>query len=274
MTTATEVLIRQVYDRINLDDIPEYRRQLVHVAYDDSFNDSDIDAILRDGYSEHTDEWISDRQWEAACDLADELFKDECADAELHDDLVGDWLASSEREDLIHTLQELDTSRPYDDLLRNTSPVLFRVQQDEDDMVFLDADTLNAGSFAVMNALGLGPSWHYAIREILPEIAGYAAGGGDHFGVAIVFRANPGVLWNVPDDAHVTVSDPFIWLTNPWAGNGYGVVAKAMTVTLKRSEIHTDKAAWGYGADDVFGGLYIDESDITVDTSTVPGNEP
>lgn len=261
MTTATDILVAQIAERIKPESIPQYQRDLVYVAYNDSFNDSDIEAILRDGYSESADEWISDSQWEGASELADELFRDACEDIYIYDDLIGDWLVSDERSDLILKIQELDTSDPYRDLLRNTSPVLFRVQQD---IQWLDAETLDGDPWGICEALGTSEDMLPAVAEIQPEIAGYAAEGGGYFGVAIVFRANPADLWGIPEGALVTISDPFVWLTNPYAGNGHGVVAKGVTVTVKRSEIHTDKAAWGYGADDVFGGLLLDESDITI----------
>lgn len=266
MTTATDLLVAQIAERIKPESIPTYRRDLVYVSYDDSLNDSDIEAILRDGYSESVDEWISDSQWEGASELADELFRDACDDIYVYDDLIGDWLVSEERSELILQIQELDTSDPYRDLLRNTSPILFRAPpQDEDHLQWLDAETLGGDPRDICEALGMSEDMLPAVAEIQPEIAGYAAEGGGYFGVAIVFRANPADLFGVADDALVTISDPFVWLTNPWAGNGYGVAAKGVTVTFKRSEIHTDRAAWGYGADDVFGGLWLDESDITVE---------
>lgn len=266
MTTATDLLVAQIAERIKPESIPTYRRDLVYVGYNDSLSDSDIEAILRDGYSESVDEWISDSQWEGASELADELFRDACDDIYVYDDLIGDWLVSDERSALILQIQELDTSDPYRDLLRNTSPILFRVPpQDEDHLQWLDAETLGGDPRGICEALGMSEDMLPAVAEIQPEIAGYAAEGGGYFGVAIVFRIYPTDLFGVADDALVTISNPFVWLTNPWAGNGYGVVAEDVTVTLKRSEIYTDKAAWGYGADDVFGGLLLDESDITVE---------
>lgn len=59
----------------------------------------------------------------------------------------------------------------------------------------------------------------------------------------------------------------FLWLTNPWSGNGYGEIAEGCTATLAREDIHVDSEAWGYGADSVFGGLILPDSDIQPERS-------
>lgn len=265
MTTATEILVAQVYERLEFPKPTDYRLELVYVDYRDGFTPEQVEDLLRDGYCEHTDEWISERQWESACDLADEMFKEACDDDELYLDLEDEWRDSSERSDLIDSIVEADTSNPYKDLLRNTGTMLFRVQPDEDHMAWLSPEALDAdGPGKALAELGLDLDFAPAVAEILPEIAGYACEGGAHFLPAIVFSANPSDLWPYPEDADVTISDPFLWLTNPWSGNGYGVVAKGCSVTVKRSDIHTDRHAWGYGANDVFGGLILDDSTITI----------
>jgi hypothetical protein len=264
--TMTEILVDQVADRIDLDSEPKHRFELVYVDYRDGFDPAAVEKLLRDGTDDYTDEWISQSAWETACDLADELFKEACDPdhEEDYDDLEAEWQASEARQELIFAIEERDTSDPYRDLLRNTGHMLFRVSPTEDDMAWLDADTLNGPAAGVCNALGLPLIWVEAVDEILPEIAGYAWEGGGYFGATFVFSADPADLYGHSEDALVEVDAPFLWLTNPWSGNGYGVVVKGRYVTLRMGDIHTDKAAWGYGADDVFGGLCLDDSTITV----------
>ena len=262
----TKLLMQEVVDRIDLDKEPKYRFDLVYVDYRDSFDPEQVEELLRGGYSDHTDEWISEAQWTSACEVADELFKEACGESEEYDDdyddLKDEWSYSDERQELIDSIMERDISTPYQDLLRHTGHMLFRVQPSEDEMVWLDPHDLECPGHT-LDALKLGPEWLPAVTEILPEIAGYAAEGGGHFMAVLVFSANPGDLWNLPEGAQVMVTEPFLWLTNPWSGNGYGVVAEGVTATVKVEDIHTDKAAWGYGADDVFGGLCLDDSTIT-----------
>jgi hypothetical protein len=245
-----------------LDKLPAYQLDLVYVDYRDQFGPEQVEELLRGGYCDHTDEWISERQWESARDIADELFKDLC-DEDKYDELEAEWGPSDERHELIFEIQQRDTSDPYRDLLRNTGNMLFRFSPSEDDMHWLDADVLNAGADAVRREMDLPAEWLPALDTIVPEIQGYAAEGGGYFGATIVFRANPSDLYGLSEDSNVRVHEPFLWLTNPWCGNGYGEVATGVTATLRVGDIHTDKAAWGYSTDAVFGGLYIDDSTIT-----------
>ncbi len=256
--------IASIAAAINVEErLPKWQRDLVYVDYRDGFDEDQVENLLRGGYCDFTDEWVSMAQWESAGQIVDEWFE-ELVDEDKRDDLYHEWLGSEERHELIYAIEELDTSQPYSDLMRNTGMMLFRVQPDEDDMAWLDADTLNGPSEGLLEPLGLGPEWLPAVTAIHPEIAGYAAEGGGHFGATLVFRANPADLWYHPDDTKVEIHEPFLWLTNPWSGNGYGEVAKGVTATVEMSQIHTDKAAWGYGADAVFGGLNLDDSKITI----------
>jgi hypothetical protein len=251
--------IEQIARTIDISKLPEWRRELVYVDYRDRFDQLSIEKLLRGDYPEDTDEWISDRQWEGACDLADELFKEVASEEEFaeHED---EWRPSDEREALIHEIMENDTSDPYQDLMRNTGSMLFRYSPSEDDMVWL-GDEIDTPE-AMHAALGLAPELLPTVQTIWPEIEGYTISGGG-FGASIVFSANPADLW-VGEGTMVEISDPFLWLCNPWAGNGYGEVAEGVTITLNIDDIHTDKAEWGYSADDVFGGLCIDDSTITI----------
>jgi hypothetical protein len=229
-------------------EIPTYQRELVYVDYRDSFCPEDVEKIIHGDYSDQTDEWINEMQWTSANELADQLL----ADNELeHSD--------EDREALVERIMELDTSNPYKDLMRNTGHMLFRYSPSEDDMVWL-SDELDSPE-ATLEALGLPAEFLPTVTEILPEIAGYKWEGGGCFGATFVFSCNPADLWTGAEE--IIVSDPFLWLTNPWSGNGYGEVAEGCTVTLKMADVHVDKCAWGYGADNVFGGLLLPDSTIT-----------
>lgn len=233
---------------MNIDeiDIPAHLLDLVWVDYDDGFSPGQVEKLIHGDWPDDTDEWISARQWEAANALATELLGEDADD----DDHYA----------LVERIQELDTSNPWRDLMRNTGMTLFRVSPDEDHMPFL-CDELDDPA-AACDALGLDVSFLPAVIEILPEIAGYKCEGGAHFGATIVFSANPADLWNVGPEGRIRVSDPFLWLCNPWAGNGYGVVAEGCRVQLDIADVHVDQFAWGYSAADVFGGLYLPDSTV------------
>lgn len=253
--------VAEIYDAIDVAEIKPYRLDLTYIDYRDGLRPEQVEEVLRQGWSEDVEEWTGGAQWDGACDLADELFREEATDSEF-EALEEQWTESDERTDLIVTLQEMDRSDPYGDLLRNSGQMLFRVSPDEDQMPFL-SDELSE-PFLACEALGLGPEFLEAVTEIVPEIEGYRAEGGAHFGATWVFSANPNDLRLFPEGSRVDVTDPFLWLCNPWAGNGYGVQVKGVTVALNFDDIHVDSKAWGYSADETFGGLLLDDSTITL----------
>lgn len=228
---------------------PASQRDLVYVDYRDKFDADDVEKLMRGDYPEHTDEWISDAQWTSAREVAEELTK------------VGGWLEGMDPDDLLEAIVERDTSTPYEDLLRNSDHMLFRYSPHEDDMAFLNEELDDPR--AVCELLSLGEEFIPVVEKILPEIQGYQAEGGGYFGATIVFRAHPHDVWVASGDDEIEVTDPFVWLTNPWSGNGCGEVARGCTVRLPYKDVHTDKAAWGYGADSVFGGLSLNDSKVT-----------
>lgn len=244
---------------LNVDEIeiPTYQRDLVYVDYRDEFSPEQVEEVIHGEWPDDTDEWISQAQWESAGVLADELL----ADLEHTDE---------DRYALIDRLIDLDTSNPYKDLMRNTGMMLFRYSPSEDDMAWL-CDELE-DPVLTCEALDIDPTFLPFIAEILPEIAGYRCEGGGYFGATFVFSCSPDDLWTGAEK--ITVADPFLWLTNPWSGNGYGVVAEGCTVTLNMADVHVDKCAWGYGADDVFGGLILPDSTVTVVSESDDGPTP
>jgi hypothetical protein len=227
-------------------EIPTWQLDLVYVDYRDGFDAEQVEQIIHGEWPDSVDEWISECQWESASRLVDELL-----DGIDYD--VDDWHALMER------IIDLDTSSPYDDLMGNSGHMLFRYSPGEDDMAWL-SEELDSPA-ATLEALGLDEQFLPFVTRILPEIAGYKWEGGGSFGASFVFSCSPADL--IGKGERVTIHDPFLWLTNPWSGNGYGEVATGCTITLDLADIHVDKYAWGYGADNVFGGLLLPDSTIT-----------
>ena len=230
---------------MNIEDLlPTYQRDLVYVDYRDELSPGQVEEIIHEGWSESVDEWISEAQWESAWKMAGDLL-------ERNPGLL------IERHELADEVRELDTSDPYRDLLRNTGSMQFRYSPPEDDMVWLGDITDTAEKLHA--ELGLPDEFLPVLRDsIWAEIEGYTISGGG-FGATFVFSCNPSDLLG---KERIVVHEPFLWLCNPWAGNGWGEVAEGCTVTLDMEDVHVDKFAWGYGADDVFGGLILPDSAI------------
>lgn len=229
--------------------VPKWQRSLVYVDYRDQLDDEQVEEMIHGEWPDSLDEWISDSEWQSAHEIAKQLIADEV-------------FTDDEYDDLMMAIIDLDDSEPWRDLARGSGMILFRFSPCEDDMAFLDEELDDPA--AACEALGLAPEFVDVVRAILPEVAGYRAEGGGWFGASIVFRANAADM--IEYGTHVTVSDPFVWLTNPFSGNGYGEVAKDLSIKLRKADVHVDRYAWGYGADDVFGGLILDDSDITITT--------
>lgn len=228
--------------------VPVYRRELVYVDYRDELTPADVEEMIHGEWPESFDDWIGEAQWRSAHELADELIAEE-------------EFTEDERDALVETLVDMDTSEPWRDLARNTGRMLFRYSPSEDDMVWIGGDIDTAERLHA--ELGLAPEFLPAVQAIWPEIEGYTLSGGG-FGATFVFSAD--VAEMIEWGTHVTVSDPFLWLTNPWSGNGYGEVAEGCTIKLAKADVHVDRYAWGYGADTVFGGLPLPDSDIEIST--------
>lgn len=232
-------------EKVNIEDlVPVWQRDLVYIDYRDGLSPEQVEEIIHEGWSESVDECISEAQWSGAWEVAGDLL-------EHNPGLLTD------QADLAGEICEIDTSNPYRDLMQASGHMLFRHSPSEDDMVWI-GDIINTAE-ALHAQLGLGDEFLPTVRTIWPEIEGYTISGGG-FGASIVFSCDPSDLMG---KQRVTISDPFLWLTNPWSGNGYGEVAEGCTVTLDVADIHVDKFEWGYGANDVFGGLCLSDSTIT-----------
>lgn len=263
MEVEEAVTLEDVVECIDLDG--EYH--LVYVHQSDELSDEQIDEVLQDGWSESVDEWASGEAWVNACDIADDEFGIALRRFDLEDHdfdcLEREWQPSDDRLSIIDTIMERDRSNPTYDLARRTT-CMFRGRwyEPDSDRAWVDAETLDADDAAerLLMQSDLPLEFLPYIREIVPEISGYACEGGGYFDVQFVWRCS--VADMLGDGKTIKVSDPFIWFTNPYAGNGYGVVAEGCWIHLKADRVATDRGQHGYSADQVFGGLLLSHSDV------------
>jgi hypothetical protein len=77
-------------------------------------------------------------------------------------------------------------------------------------------------------------------------------------------------LYQLPtdDDVMVEITNPHLYLGNPFAGSGFITEQPVhTTVRVRRHELRTDKDAFGYSVDEVYGGLSV--SDFTATLTAV-----
>jgi hypothetical protein len=81
----------------------------------------------------------------------------------------------------------------------------------------------------------------------------------------IVYAADVGDLYDLGDTEYVEVTDPYLYLGNPFAGTGWvGDEPLKGTIRIKRSDLTTDSGAFGYGWNDVTGGVTVSAYEATV----------
>lgn len=250
--------------------------ELVYVDRNDQLTDTQVDAVLRgdtETLDESIDEWHSDQQYDAARQIITELqqgiiaewFHDLDPDDEDYDRDYGrvsqaddEFYGSDEWDELRMDLQERDTSNPITELARKTPDVLLRVSVpalDEDaGLSFTDVSPEQ-----VLDGLGFEHSAENvtAVANTLLEVSaefsvvmGYLVLGAD---VAEM------LAMTVDTDAQVRIENPHLYLGNPFSGSGWLSEQLQGTFTCTRGELRTDRKAFGYSVQEIFGGLNASE---------------
>lgn len=222
---------------------------LTYVDYRDELTDTQVAAIVRgDLQSLDSDmmDWLSDNEWDGLLHLLEEVLPDE----DERDELRGtDTYFENFREEASNRNQ----SDPVRELANHTGRVLLRIPIDA-----LDED--HAYSFEevtadqVLNRVMLDKTEHnlrevqYALDNASPEFSvlmGYW-----------IVGADVETLLDLPYDGKVEIVNPYLYLGNPFTGSGF-ITEKALTgtVTVDRTDLRSDKDAFGYSVNEIYGGL-------------------
>lgn len=227
-----------------------YQLELVYVDYSDSLSDEQVDAIVRGDYEHfdggHFDEWSSDNRFETVCGLLDEILKDLAE--EWDEEALEEWKHSEEWEEARFAIEDKDTSEPLKKLAHQTGSVMLRITlKDEDDSYsFKEVNEEDA-----LDELGLPRSEHN-----LEHMAEIIANASPEFSVAMVSAlasVDVGDLYDLlwaNDPSVLEITNPGIWMGNPFAGSGYADQLEG-TILVKREDLRTDKGAFGYGWQEV-----------------------
>lgn len=229
--------------------------ELVYVDYRDELSDEQVAAIVRgdiDSLWESIDEWENESRWEGARYVIGDTFSDE------------EWesLTRDEQEEVRVAIEERDSSDVIGQLIRHTSDPLLRIScVDEDRAWSFEPVTPDE----VLAQVGLEATEHnvkavdYALANASPEFSvlmGYW-----------IVSVDLATLYAAPEGATVTIENPHLYLGNPFAGSGF-ITEEPLegTVTVPREELRTDKDAFGYAVDEVYGGLSASQfhADIVV----------
>lgn len=231
---------------------------LVYVAYDDRLTKDQVAALVRgDGFDdpawEQYDEWVSEVRFQSVTEVREQVEREVRQRLYREFDNGGPWLdeveLTPEQEDLIEeTIRDKDDSDPLSRLISNTGSVAIRVPLGE---VPRDEDgEVDVAALAAM--LGRPGLIHEGtIRHILAECYDLYL---EAFLVAYV-RLDESWLFAEPETP-VTFETPYLWLGNPFAGNGWCDELPGLSLTVERSQLRTDDDAPGYSWQEVAGPVW------------------
>lgn len=229
--------------------------ELCYVDYRDELSDDQIEALI-DGNPdlameltwEYTQEYRSERAWDEALDILDELQKIVSDDVwEEHEDEIMDTL----RMDLVYAIEENDEGMSTLDLCHNTAPIQVMVPViDEDDAEWADQRTPDQ----LLGALNLpcNEKNRTEARFLINESP-------TDMGMAYVqFEVRPELLL-APDTPRLTVKNPKVVYGNPFTGGIWDShtldIFKDLTMNVPMSKLMKDDA-WGYSVEEVYGDNY------------------
>lgn len=252
---------------------------LVYVGYDDRLSEDQVAALVRgDDFDDPAwgtyDDWTSEVQWQSAIEARQALVRE--AQQTLyrrHQREDEEWLETSltdeHEEEVDEAIRERDDSDPLSGLIDNTHSVALRVPLGEvprDDDGEVDVGALIGG---VLHQPGMVEALRPTVEGILAESYDLYL---EAFLVAYV-RLDRSWLFAAPETP-VTFETPHLWLSNPYAGNGWCDELPGVSLTVLREQLRTDEDAPGYSWEDVAGPVWSafasEVSVATVETSTAP----
>ncbi len=270
--------VKDLADAIIADLSPKY--DLVYVDYRSEFSPEQVALIVRGDWEKLWDttvDWESDSRYDATKAIIKDVGEDvirrwqrEDPDDDRLDDLLDDLESSDEIERVRDAIYERDEGRWTDQLASNTGDTLLRFWAIDEDSgwsftevtpeMVLDQPAFEFIERTEENVKAI----QYALDNSSPE---YSV----TLGMWVV-GASVSDLLNLPSDGFVEVADPHLWLCNPFTGGGF-ITEKPLTgwVTVERGDLRSDKDAFGWTADEVYGGLSA--SQFSAELQHVPAKQ-
>lgn len=225
--------------------------ELVYVAYDDKLSDEQVEKVVSgdlEGFWEATSEFESESRWHGSEYVIKDVFTDD----------EWDSLEPDEQEEVRDAIYERDESAWDTELMSHTSNPLLRINAISEDDSFSHREVC-AGD--ILDHIGFDATEHNIkiINNTLAECStdvmmGYWVLSAD---LATLYKSNEG------DKLRFT--NPHLFLGNPFTGAGW-VTEEALhgTIDIDREDVHTDKEAFGYGINEIYGGVYASEYESEV----------
>jgi hypothetical protein len=235
---------------------------LVYVEYNERLDDDEVAAIVAghmdDLWGSQLADLEADRQHESITAIINDHGQDVIRAWEREDDTdhSGLWQQFQDGEEHRRVWEEIqgrDTGNWLLQLIRQTPDVLLRVRVLDEDQGYAFTDVTpeqvladvglpaTAGNLATMAS---------TLNECAPEhsvLLGYW-----------IIGADVEAIYTLPDvpDTVIEIINPYLYLGNPLAGTGFISPGPFEgTITVRRDDLCTDRAAFGYSVDEIYGGL-------------------
>lgn len=258
---GTDALVTQLADEIITRLEESY--DLVYVDYRDQLSASQVSALVRgDDWLEESWEWESDSRYEGAKHVI----------AELADGVVREWSAgvaadlgfllaalkeSHEWDRVRLAIEERATGRWVRQLVGQTPSVLLRINVLDEDHAYAFE---RVSTRRVLRDIGMRAS-----RANIEAVRYVLANAPPEYGVLLgywIVGADVAAIHDLSSDpeTEIEIVDPYLYLGNPFTGSGF-ISERALdgVARVKRGDLRSDRDAFGYPVDEIYGGLRADD---------------
>jgi hypothetical protein len=278
----TERTLKALADEI-IADLPE-KIDLIYISQGDKLTDEQVGYVVAGDITALWDsmaEWEYDAKWSAVTNdiktAAEEVTRrwerddgDDADYADLRDALESCGTGDAEWERIRDEMESRESGDWFKDLMNGCSEVLLRINVIDEDAAYNHEEVTAERVLAdvkMPNTIENRFIVQYALDNASPEysvLLGYW-----------IVGASVSDLWALPEDCEVEITDPYLYLGNPFMGDGFITEEPIKgTVRVKREDLRTDKTAFGYGVSEIYGGLSGSQYSASIKLVTSPPTQP
>lgn len=241
---------------------------LVYVNYRDQLTNEQVEVLAKKGaideFWDGTEEFESDNRWESEKYIIDELLKEIASEDNTWVEVAEEFPGTDEFDEVRYEIEERDRGNWPRELASQTPAALMRVLVLDEDNAFPMGED-NPTPEEALERLGL------PVTDSNLKVIAYTINNADpHWNGAMafwIFGLDVEALYEMPIEPEtvIEITNPYVYIGNPYQGDGFISEAPLEgTVRIKRSDLTTDKGAFGYPVSEVYGGLDGSQFDCEV----------
>lgn len=249
---------------------------LIYIDRGDQLTDEQVAAMVAGDTEKLWDsisEWESDARWYGIKYVIGELVSDlrrEYEDDEDALEAIDEFNDGGEdRDHVCDEIAQRDSGQWFTDLVNATPDVLLRICCIDEDHAFAFQPVDPPQVLGLLDGIEMTDENLKVVADALLECS-------PEFSVLMgywVVGADLGEINNLPvgDGERVQITNPYLYLGNPFAGSGWISEEPLIgTVTVDRDDLRTDKGAFGWSLDEVYGGLSASRFSATLTPVPTP----